>query len=566
MRRAVKYLSAAIIAAAMISTAVFAEEEVSDFSVRETEIPFEEEETAGVTQELSQSMEEAGNTGKSAAEAEETRAVDFAENTIPVFYIHIDESKGTIQEMNESPDHSVKCYGTLDIKVPEGFVSEYTDEPQESLEGIELDYIRGRGNSTWQMPKKPYKLKFGKKQDLFGMGASKEWALLANRYDNSLIRNRITYWLGSALGMEFVPQCIPVDVVMNDEYLGSYLLCELIGIEESRTDIDPLGEEDSEDPEITGGYLLANGPRDAEPGPDYFITDQGMVLLWVDPDFKGSGTDAQKTYIENYVRKTEEALFGENFKDKEGKGIEEYMDIPSAVDYWWIQELSTNSDAYGGDSTYLNKKRNDLLYWGPLWDFDYVAWGNLQKPEDMYYKGFYNESSVWMDRLLWNAGFTEALEKRWPDIRECLVRMIEDGGIIDQYYEQTRISESFDIARWDFYRIGDIVPEEYSYKEEIARLKQWINLRMQWIDENIEHLGHPILTLKVSADGAVFDEVKTLWGRFVWTLPEAPEKEGYEFAGWHTADGEPWTEGMVYEDMIFYADYIPAEETAGEKE
>ena len=100
-------------------------------------------------------------------------SAEFAENTIPVFYIHIDESRGTIAEMNESPDHSVKCYGTVDIKVPEGFVSEYTEEVQESLEGLELEYIRGRGNSTWDQPKKPYRLKFGKKQDLFGMGASK---------------------------------------------------------------------------------------------------------------------------------------------------------------------------------------------------------------------------------------------------------------------------------------------------------------------------------------------------------------------------------------------------------
>lgn len=136
-------------------------------------------------------------------------------------YFHIDESQGTIQSMNSSEDHSAECYGTVDLRVPDSFNADETfrDEygVQESLDGLVLEYIRGRGNSTWSDIKKPYKVKLDKSVDLFGFGKNKHWLLIANRYDNSLVRNRMTYWLAARLGMEYTPQCVPVEVVMNGE-------------------------------------------------------------------------------------------------------------------------------------------------------------------------------------------------------------------------------------------------------------------------------------------------------------------------------------------------------------
>ena len=495
-----------------------------------------------------------------ASEQDQSNVQGFEPSCIPVMVIHIDESRGTIAAMNESPDHSVRCYGTVDFIVPEDFVCEYTDEVQEGLEGLQLKYIRGRGNSTWSQPKKPYRLAFEEKVDFCGMGESKNWGLLANRFDNSLMRNRITYWLGRELGMEFVPKCVPVDLVINDEYYGSYLLTELIRVEKSRVAIDPLDDAADEEPEITGGYLIGTGPQTADPesDPDLLFTERGMSVICVDPDFKESGTDKQKAYLADYLQKTENALFGENFADEEGVSYSEYLDVDSAVDYWWIQELSMNSDAYGSDSTYLNKRRNDLLYWGPLWDFDYVTWGNLETGDLIEYTGFYNEYNLWMNRLLWNEEFTGKLAARWTDIREDLVRLVEDGGIIDQYYEQTKVSESYDVKKWGFYEIREGSLEEgHTYADETAWLKEWISLRMGWIDENIGNLEHPVRTVTFIADDEIISEVSTLWGRFLPEMPEAPEKEGFTFAGWLTETGEVWEEGeeTVTEDMKLYAGY-----------
>ena len=124
--------------------------------------------------------------------------------------------------------------------------------------------IRGRGNSTWnQKEKKPFKIKLDKKEDIFGFGKNKHWVLLANAFDPSLIRNRITFKLSEALVFEFTPQGVPVDLVIKGDrygtkYLGNYWFGENIRVDDNRLEIDELDEDDTEMPAITGGYLIQN--------------------------------------------------------------------------------------------------------------------------------------------------------------------------------------------------------------------------------------------------------------------------------------------------------------------
>lgn len=139
------------------------------------------------------------------------------DNGIPIVYIDIDESRGTIEDMITSPDHSVYCYGTIRIDVPDGFsYSDFPDIACEDLSAIGME-IRGRGNSSWESAKKPYKIKLDKKREVLGLGKNKHWVLVANAYDRTLIRDRITAWLGDKMGFEFTPTGYPVDVVMSGE-------------------------------------------------------------------------------------------------------------------------------------------------------------------------------------------------------------------------------------------------------------------------------------------------------------------------------------------------------------
>ena len=174
------------------------------------------------------------------------------ENGIPLIVIHVDEQElktddkgdtyGSIRDMNESADHSVRCKGSVDILVPEGYSYGYGEsvlEPDAETGRLQLSYIRGRGNSTWTNDKRPYKIKFKSGQDLFGMGSSKEWGLIANASDMTLMKNRIINWLGEQMSLQFTPRMVPVDVVMkgsygSETYLGSYCLSELVDVEKNR--------------------------------------------------------------------------------------------------------------------------------------------------------------------------------------------------------------------------------------------------------------------------------------------------------------------------------------------
>lgn len=401
-----------------------------------------------------------------------------ADNGIPVIYIDIDESKGTISNMNSSPNHTAECHGSISIVVPDNYSCEYTDEVKD-IENLELDYIRGRGTSTWLIPdKKPYKLKLKKSTDLFGMGKNKHWVLLANALDPSFLRNKITYWLGDKLGMDYTMKSVPVEVVMNEEYIGLYFLAEHVRVGETRIDIDELTEDVSSGDEITGGYLLSMDPYDIDGNDNEFCTTRDVAFQFETPDFIEYKNSAQRNYICNYLQKTENAIFGAGFKDKYGYSYKEYMDVDSAVNFWWVQQICLNQDAYLTDSTYLYKKRNDKLYWGPLWDFDVTTWGdysnNLSDVE-----GF-GPSMVWLDKLKEDGEFINLIKTRWSDIDPLLYELSREGGVIDTYYSEISAAVERDRAKWG--NFGQLS----SYAYEIDFLKSWIEFRRQWINDNLD--------------------------------------------------------------------------------
>ena len=215
--------------------------------------------------------------------------------------------QAAVDRMNASADHSVHCDAIMDIEVPAGFSYVDSDAKLTSLKDLKID-IRGRGNTTWlfEGKKKPYKIELDKKAPILGMGSNKHWALIANVYDPSLMRNRITYWLGHELDMAFTPYGYPVDVYMEDQYLGSYLLCETIRIDKNRINIDELSQEDNDPDVITGGYLMAT--LQDRGSISTFTTDKGENLQNDRPSFDPSGggkadyeNDNQKNYIRNYV-------------------------------------------------------------------------------------------------------------------------------------------------------------------------------------------------------------------------------------------------------------------------
>ena len=518
------------------------------------------------------------------------RNLVFYKESVPTVYITIDESYTPISDMNNDPNHETECYGTMDITVPKGFSSGYSDEGVTDYTGghYDLDYIRGRGNSTWSVEKKPYKIKLDKDDNLFGMGKNKHWTLIANYYDNSLVRNRLTYYLGQKLGMPYTPQLVPVDVVMNDNYLGSYFLCEQIRVGKSRVDIYDLEDIKKDEQDITGGYLLGLSPYGDEQN-YVFKTSNGIEMLVESPeelsntDVPASRLDEMNKYIEGYVNDTEAAIFGSGFKDPKGKSYTEYMDVSSAAKYYLIQEFSMNGDAYGSTSTYLYKDKGGKLCWGPLWDFDYVAWASTDYMDydknDSSYTGF-STSFPWFERLRADKTFINEVNKVWGGKNSkdpntlCyqLNELIKTGGVLDKYADEMESSAKNNFDKWGLTDLGfggmdngydsDAFVTCSNQREEIARLKKWITKRMDWFDENISTLKYDTYKISFYVDNKLVSEATSVGDGGFYDFPEVPKKNGYVFTGWYATvsyKDEETGEVVEYKDRIvpgqsFYED------------
>lgn len=506
------------------------------------------------------------------------RSIEFAESSIPVLYFELDENKGSIRDMNISVDKSAECSGSLNLLIPEGYDCEYLDGKVESADSLDVKYIRGRGNSTWiGSPKKPYKFKLEEAYDFFGMGKNKSWALIANSFDDSMVRNRITYWLGSQLGLSYTPQCVTVELVLNDRYYGTYSLSETVGIGEGRVEIDELSDEDEKEPDITGGYIISAGSIADEEEEAKFYTQNGMLFINDEPNAIDEGTGEQIDYIRDYVQHTEDVICSDDFKDKNGKSYTEYIDIDSMINYWWVQCFSSNPDAFVTSSTFFYKERGGKLYFGPLWDFDY-AWGNRtyngpsERPVDRFEQvdSSMEIQYLWYHKLMNDPEYVEAMKESWKEVDAKLEELTKDGGIIDQYYDEIKTSAYYNYERWNYSLLDAISREEgnnslldfelednYDFKAEIEYLKDWINRRREWINDNFDDFDNIVsrATFMVDDEELIYFDVVN--GGVMLDLPEAPEKEGQVFTGWFTEDGEEFDgETNVRNDITLYAKYI----------
>ncbi len=474
---------------------------------------------------------------------QETEETGYQDNGLPVIELTLDPEE--FDRVNESPDHSYRAAdASLCITVPDGYANEYSREIS-GTGSLELEYIRGRGHGTWLADKKPYRFKLQDKADLLGMGANKHWVLLANRYDGTLLRNRLISYMGSRMGMAYVPKSVPVELVVNGEYYGSYVLSEQVRIDRTRIGIDELKPEDISEPEITGGYLVCLFPAYEEAPENVFVSDRLVRFGFESPQFTEDedGTPGQREYISSWLQKCEDAVFAGDPGS--------CMDLRSAADYWWIQEFSGNHDAFITSSTYLYKERSGKLFWGPLWDFDLSLGEGLDSVE-----GFTHRSMIWLDHMrAFNPEYQALLRERWAVLDGIIDEMTEDGGIIDQYAEEIARSYEDDQKRW---MITDDSGEAIrrDLREETERLKDWMKQRQNWINTHIDdELYHVYNTVTFTVDGEPYRSTYVLADTFPDKLPQAPYRSGYIFSHWETEDGIPYEDQTISRDIILNAVY-----------
>jgi len=383
---------------------------------------------------------------------------------------------------------------------------------------LPLDEIKGRGNSSFRYPKKPYQIKFEKKVDLLGMGKAKKWILLTNYIDNSLLRNRIGFEVSRAVGFEATCENEFVDLYLNHEYAGNYLLTEKMEIGENRIDITDLEEATEEvnesdldtyakagrrgykkntrkyweipnDPaDITGGYLLEleltnRYPQEASG----IVTQRGQPVVIKEPEY---ASQAQVNYIGDLLQEFEDAIFADDgINPQTGKHYYEYIDKESYVTKYLIEEVLKNYDA-NRTSQYFYKdvdSKSKLLYSAPVWDFDQSLDNYGMNGSKIFLASNKSTSFHWFPQAYEIPDFRQRVEELYKEKFVTAINiLIGSGGTlgelrsIDSYVEEIEASAAMNFRRWGYIESPDrYVSAGKTFEESTAYLKTFLTRRLE---------------------------------------------------------------------------------------
>lgn len=339
--------------------------------------------------------------------------------------------------------------------------------------------IRGRGNSSWNFQKKSYRLRLSEKQNLLGLGkgAAKSWVLLANHADQSLLRNHITIEFARKLkGIDFMPATRSVDLYLNGEYRGVYLLCEQIEVGKDRVNI-------SENPEsIKTGYFLEMTHYACEP-----LFTVGDIAYEIKNDLSTSETlrKQQQAHIQMVIQRCYTAVC----RGDEAV-VRSLIDVDSAVDTYIVEELFKNKDD-GWDSFYFYYdagKEYDRLHFGPIWDFDLTG-GNTDNGGDLV-EGLWAGASecitdnFWYIELMEQEWFRQLVRDRWNELRSEINQI--PGRIIAKADAHTA-AYARNFEKWPIFghwinQQPPIIMSFTTYEEHYRYYATWMQQRITWLD------------------------------------------------------------------------------------
>lgn len=331
--------------------------------------------------------------GKGGEVSEYALRLYFADRIGTMYLLSDDPENEGRAWVESSPDKSNKATGSMLLINADGTV----------VYSGGLTQIKGRGNSTWLSDKKPYQIKLSEKTDLLQTGAednaAKTWVLLANYSDRTVMRNTLIYDLGLELGMDYCTENNWVNLYYDGEYRGCYLLSEKVEVGSGRvdiTDLEELNEEANEGVDIeelpvqtgrtangatyqycagmnspgdiTGGYLLElEISTRVEAEICWFTTSRGQNVVVKSPEY---ASREEMEYIASLYQEWEDALFNGGINPSTGKKFTEYVDLRSAAVCYLANELSKNQDGFRTSAFFYKDAREDMMYMGPLWDYD----------------------------------------------------------------------------------------------------------------------------------------------------------------------------------------------------
>ena len=377
--------------------------------------------------------------------------------TLPVLFIKTDApvtSKETYV--------GATCY--IDALGLEGYTSLGTADEPLTLQ------VKGRGNWTWKdFAKKPYRLKFNEKVKPLGMRKSRHFVLMACADDNlGFLRNTVGLELSRRLSLAYTPWQEPVEVVLNGDYIGLYMLTEKIRVATKRVNIVEQADLETDPDSITGGWLFEIDNYD-EDGQVVITEGNGQKLRFTmhTPEVLSG---EQRSYITGLLTATDRAIYA---SDKRSTGWEQYIDIDSLVRYYIVQEVMDDAESFHG-SCYIHKERGDdtKLIFGPVWDF-----GNaFQRGYDRFIYQDPPFGQSWIGEIARFPRFQERVKEVW---RPFLGRQYPGlDEYIDRFIARIATASLCDARRWPSYGTTNIEERKSEFKrrmgEKVAFLtRQW---------------------------------------------------------------------------------------------
>lgn len=354
--------------------------------------------------------------------------------------------------------------------------------------------VRERGNSSRTHPKKPWRLKFDKKQRVLDAPAkAKKWTLINNHSDKTLLRNVVAFEISRRIGMDYTPYCQPVDVVLNGEFKGCYQLCDQVEVNPGRIPVTEMELTDIEGEALTGGYHLEiDGYANQENEREWFESTYHQIPVTIKSPDDG-GTFEQYEYIKEYFSEMERAVFTRGYNDPE-TGYRKWLDLDSYLHYFIIQEIIGNADAVW--CIHVHKERGGKIMGGPVWDSE-LAFDNDNRvyPASelgvlctLSGRGPIANNFLNLHKRIFNVD-TKAKARR--NYLYSIARNEKDlsgeslCAFVDEWAEKIRKSADLNFKRWDV--LGKYIfsnpRAEASFNEAIGNLKTYLLDRFDFLDK-----------------------------------------------------------------------------------
>jgi len=433
--------------------------------------------------------------------------IAFTSSNLPIVVINTNEQE-ILDDYKITADMGVIYNG-------EG-VRNYITDPYNNYNGKIGIEIRG-STSQW-FPKKQYAVEtrdaLGNDLDvpLLGFPEESDWILFAPYNDKSLMRDVLVYKLANDMG-RYASRSNFCEVVLNDEYVGVYVLLEKVKRDANRVNIKKLEPPDISGDALTGGYIIKIDKTDGENNDGWYSTylpfpgSQYSVFYQYHYPKPDEIVQQQKDYIQNKIFQFETMMsYAINISDS-ATGYPKFLDTDSFVDFLIVNEVAKNVDGYRL-STYLYKdrdSRNSKIFAGPVWDFN-LGFGNAD-----YYDGWLTTgwqlqfitdyqnipssepflTPNWWRKLLYDTTFRNKVYARWQNVKSDLINTQKINTYIDSLTVLLDESKTRNFEKWPILGIW-IWPNYYvgqTYEEEISYLKNWIASRLNWMDDNM--IGEP---------------------------------------------------------------------------